>query len=80
MDHFRTEHDTLGAVFVPAAACYGAQTQRSVGIFPVSGAQKLSAYPQLIEAMLHVKRAAARTNVAIGALPERRRSSDQRGH
>lgn len=68
MDHFRTEHDTLGAVIVPAAACYGAQTQRSVGIFPVSGAQKLSAYPQLIEAMLHVKRAAARTNVAIGAL------------
>jgi aspartate ammonia-lyase len=70
MDHFRTEHDTLGSVSVPASACYGAQTQRSVGLFPAVGAQKLSAYPQLIEAMLHVKRAASRTNVSIGAMPE----------
>lgn len=70
VDHFRTEHDTLGSVSVPANARYGAQTQRSAELFPLFGAQKLSAYPQLIEAMLHVKRAAAQTNVSIGAMPE----------
>lgn len=70
VDHFRTEHDTLGSVSVPANARYGAQTQRSAELFPLFGAQKLSAYPQLIEAMLHVKRAAAQTNVSIGTMPE----------
>jgi len=70
VDHFRTEHDILGSVSVPANASYGAQTQRSVGLFPIFGAQKVSAYPQLIKAMLHVKRASAKTNVSIGAIPQ----------
>lgn len=70
MDQIRTEHDILGAVNLPADACYGAQTQRSINNFPLAGAQNLSAYPQVIMAMLDVKRAAARTNVIIGALPQ----------
>ena len=33
----RTERDTLGPVAVPVEAYYGAQTQRAVENFPVSG-------------------------------------------
>ena len=36
---FRIEHDTMGEVRVPAAARWGAQTQRAVENFPVSGAR-----------------------------------------
>lgn len=66
----RTEEDSLGSVAVPDDACYGAQTQRSLEMFPLSGAQQLSAYPRLIAAMLYVKRAAAQTNHCIGALSQ----------
>ena len=34
---FRTEHDSMGEVQVPADALWGAQTQRAVQNFPVSG-------------------------------------------
>ena len=37
MTDFRTEHDSMGDVLVPAQAYYGAQTQRAVENFPVSG-------------------------------------------
>lgn len=37
MSEFRTEHDTMGDVQVPAKAYYGAQTQRAVENFPISG-------------------------------------------
>ena len=37
MTEFRTERDTMGDVRVPAAAYYGAQTQRAVENFPISG-------------------------------------------
>ena len=33
----RTEHDSLGELQVPADALYGAQTQRAVQNFPISG-------------------------------------------
>ena len=36
-DEFRIEHDTMGEVRVPSAARWGAQTQRAVDNFPVSG-------------------------------------------
>lgn len=68
VDHFRTERDIIGVAAVPGDAWYGAQTQRIMEVFPTAGAQRLSDYPQLIPAMLYVKRAAARTNRAIGAL------------
>ena len=35
---FRIEHDTMGEVKVPKDALYGAQTQRAVENFPISGA------------------------------------------
>ncbi|MDG2470273.1 MAG: class II fumarate hydratase [Pirellulaceae bacterium] len=37
MSEFRTENDSMGAVQVPANAYYGAQTQRAVENFPISG-------------------------------------------
>ena len=36
-DEYRIEHDTMGEVRVPVAALYGAQTQRAVDNFPISG-------------------------------------------
>ena len=34
---FRTEHDSMGELQVPAEALWGAQTQRAVENFPISG-------------------------------------------
>jgi fumarate hydratase class II len=55
----RTEHDTMGEVLVPADARWGAQTQRAVENFPVSG-QRVD--PALIRALAAIKGAAARAN------------------
>ena len=64
----RTEHDTLGDVSVPATALWGAQTQRAVENFPVSG----QALPrQLIRALALIKRGAAQVNRRKRALPAR---------
>ncbi|MFB6280279.1 MAG: class II fumarate hydratase [Salinibacter sp.] len=56
---YRTESDSLGDVRVPADALYGAQTQRAKENFPVSDLR----FPRrFIEALGHVKRAAALAN------------------
>ncbi len=56
---YRIESDSLGDVRVPADALYGAQTQRAKENFPVSDLR----FPRrFIEALGHVKRAAARAN------------------
>jgi fumarate hydratase class II len=59
MSEFRTEHDSMGDVQVPAKAYYGAQTQRAVENFPISG---WSLPNSLIHAMGQVKLAAAMAN------------------
>src|SRR5690606_18523347 len=64
-DEFRIEHDTMGEGQVPATARYGAQTQRAVENFPVSG---LRVEPALIHALGAVKAAAAEANGALGVL------------
>ena len=61
----RTEHDSLGEVQVPADALWGAQTQRAVENFPVSG-QRLE--PAHLHALALVKWAAAETNAELGVL------------
>jgi len=66
---FRTEKDTLGEVKLPAGAYWGAQTQRAVENFPVSG---LRAHPALVRALVSVKLAAARANRDLGKLDARR--------
>ncbi|MFK7817865.1 MAG: class II fumarate hydratase [Planctomycetaceae bacterium] len=65
MSEFRTERDSMGEVQVPAQAYYGAQTQRAVENFPVSGWQLP---PALIHAMGKVKHACAIANRDIGKL------------
>jgi len=65
---WRMEHDSLGEVRVPAQALYGAQTQRAVENFPISG---LRPFPTWIVATAIVKRAAAEVNVALGHLDPR---------
>ncbi len=62
---FREEKDSLGVVKVSSHAYWGAQTQRAVENFPISG---LRARPDLIKAYAHIKIAAARVNVEAGIL------------
>ncbi|MBI4941054.1 MAG: class II fumarate hydratase [Actinobacteria bacterium] len=63
----RVEHDTMGEVLVPADALYGAQTQRAVENFPVSGVR---VDPAVVRALARVKAAAARVNARLGVLPQ----------
>ena len=62
----RTEHDSMGDVQVPHDALYGAQTQRAVENFPVSGYR---VDPAVLVALARIKAAAARTNAELGVLP-----------
>jgi fumarate hydratase, class II len=64
-DAFRIEKDSLGEVKVPAAALYGAQTQRAVENFPISG-QRFGR--RMIQALGTIKRAAAQANGALGTV------------
>jgi fumarate hydratase class II len=65
MSEFRIERDSMGEVKVPTQAYYGAQTQRAVENFPISG-QPLPA--RLIRALGLVKAAAALANRDLGKL------------
>jgi fumarate hydratase class II len=65
MSKFRTERDSMGELKVPAKALYGAQTQRAVDNFPVSG---LTMPRELIRALGLIKSAAAEANVKLGHL------------
>src|SRR4051794_33685166 len=58
----RTEHDSMGEVLVPAAAKYGAQTQRAVENFPISA---IPIDRRLIRALALVKGAAAEVNAGL---------------
>src|SRR5499427_68370 len=64
-ESFRTERDPLGEVQVPSSAYYGAQTQRAVDNFPISG---LRAPDDLVTATILVKKAAAEANAQLGRL------------
>src|SRR6516164_1761074 len=63
--NFRIEKDSMGEVKVPAQAYYGAQTQRAVENFPISG---LPLPKRLIRALGLVKVAAAIANRDLGKL------------
>jgi len=62
---YRTERDSMGEVLVPENALYGAQTQRAIDNFPVSG---LSLPPAFIHALGLIKAAAAQANRDLGLL------------
>ena len=62
---FRIEHDSMGEVLVPEDALWGANTQRAVENFPVSG-ERLPR--ELIGALASIKGAAATVNARLGVL------------
>jgi fumarate hydratase class II len=67
--NYREERDTMGTMQVPVEALWGAQTQRSLQNFRISGERMPTA---LIHALALVKRAAAKVNCDLGLLdPER---------
>lgn len=69
MNNYRIERDSLGEVRVPADALYGAQTQRAIENFPVSGIR----FPRVfIRALGMIKGAAAEVNRELGLLDEQR--------
>ncbi|MET0330438.1 MAG: class II fumarate hydratase [Dyella sp.] len=65
MSKFRIERDSMGELKVPSEALYGAQTQRAVDNFPISG---LTLPRQFIRALGLIKAAAAEANSALGHL------------
>ena len=62
---FRIERDSMGEVRVPATALYGAQTQRAIDNFPVSGLRMPRA---ILRALGLIKAAAAQANRDLGLL------------
>ena len=66
MTAFRTEHDTMGAVQVPADKYWGAQTERSRNNFRIG--PEASMPKEIIYAFAHLKRAAAQANRDLGVL------------
>ncbi len=61
----RLERDSLGEVLVPVDALYGAQTQRAVENFPISG---ISPWRAFIWSLATIKRAAAEVNRDLGMM------------
>jgi fumarate hydratase class II len=66
MNEVRLERDTFGEIAVPAQRLWGAQTQRSLQHFAISR-EKMP--PELIHALVEVKRACAVVNRELGVLP-----------
>jgi len=64
---FRTERDSMGELRVPADALWGAQTQRAVDNFPVSGRPMPGGF---IRALGLIKASAATVNAEFGLLPK----------
>ena len=68
----RKEHDSMGEMQVPDDSYYGAQTQRAIENFPVSG---ITIPTSMIRALGMIKRSAAVVNHDLGNLDEARRNA-----
>ena len=68
----RKEKDTMGVMQVPDGAYYGAQTQRAVENFPISG---ITLSDSMINALGIIKRSAAIVNLGLGLLDEDRKNA-----
>ncbi|MFC7045933.1 class II fumarate hydratase [Halobacteriaceae archaeon GCM10025711] len=64
---YRTERDSLGEMQVPADAYWGAQTQRAVQNFPISG---ITFSRRFVRALGVIKQSAAKANRDLGLIPE----------
>jgi fumarate hydratase class II len=69
--NFRTEHDTMGEVKVPAEKYWGAQTERSRNNFRIG--PEASMPKEIIYAFAYLKKAAALANAELGVLPASKR-------
>lgn len=67
MTEYRIEKDSMGEMQVPAGSYYGAQTQRAVLNFPMSGLRFPRAF---VRALGLIKKAAAEANLELGLLDE----------
>ncbi len=65
MPKFRVEKDSMGELKVPASALWGAQTQRAIDNFPVSG---LDMPRDFFRALGRIKATASEVNVALGLI------------
>lgn len=65
-EEYRVESDTIGPVKIPKNALWGPQTERSRNNFPSGELMPL----QIIRAFLHLKKAAAESNVEVGDEPK----------
>ncbi|HLO58192.1 MAG TPA: class II fumarate hydratase [Bacteroidales bacterium] len=65
---YRTEHDTMGEVKVPATRYWGAQTERSRNNFKIG--PEASMPREIIHAFAYLKKAAALANAELGVLPK----------
>jgi fumarate hydratase class II len=75
MDEVRIEKDTFGPIDVPAARLWGAQTQRSLEHFRISGERMPR---EIIEALAWIKRASATVNESLkGITADKARSISQ---
>ena len=68
----RHEKDTLGEVEVPADALWGAQAQRGIENYPISG---LRPFPAFVRALVSIKKAEAIANGETGRLDAKRRDA-----
>jgi fumarate hydratase class II len=64
---FRIEKDSMGELQVPRDALYGAQTQRAIDNFPISG---LAMPREFIRALGQIKAACAKANIDLGLIDE----------
>ncbi|HSE94553.1 MAG TPA: aspartate ammonia-lyase [Methylomirabilota bacterium] len=65
----RIEHDFLGNREIPDDVYYGVQTLRATENFPISGVL-LRRFPEFVNALAYVKKAAALANAELGVLPK----------
>jgi aspartate ammonia-lyase len=70
MKKTRNERDSIGALPVPEDADYGIHTARAADNFPITGIA-LRHYPELVQSLAMVKKAAALANRELGALEPR---------
>ena len=71
----RKEEDLLGEIDVPASALYGAQTCRAIQNFPLQSAKAIGDYPEMIRALMVIKKAAAQCNARARLLDKRKSSA-----
>jgi aspartate ammonia-lyase len=70
MAHTRQEADSLGSIAVPLNADYGVHTMRAAENFPITGVL-LRVFPELIRALVMIKKAAALSNMELAAMDHR---------